>query len=156
MNGIINYLTKKTGGNIHDNGTIEVTSNSFKEHPKNLLQQQGKFVAKPGEKNAWICFDFKNMEVEISDYSVQSSSSCCIKNWVFEISKDGQDWKIVDTHVDCNDLKPKNIVKTYKVQEKSFVRYCRLRHNGQFIDYIPINVMIINRIELYGRLKMKS
>ena len=122
MNGIINYLTKKTGGNIHDNGTIEVTSNSFKEHPKNLLQQQGKFVAKPGEKNAWICFDFKNMEVEISDYSVQSSSSCCIKNWVFEISKDGQDWKIVDTHVDCNDLKPKNIVKTYKVQEKSFVR----------------------------------
>ena len=25
FNGIINYLTNKTGGNIHDNKTIEVT-----------------------------------------------------------------------------------------------------------------------------------
>lgn len=27
LNGIISYLNKKTGSNIHDNGTIEVTSN---------------------------------------------------------------------------------------------------------------------------------
>ena len=40
FNGIIKYLTGKTGGNIHDNGTINVSSNSIygnKGHPKNLL-----------------------------------------------------------------------------------------------------------------------
>ena len=29
FDGIINYLTNKTGGNIHDNGTVEVTNNSI-------------------------------------------------------------------------------------------------------------------------------
>lgn len=40
FDGLLRYLSDKTGGNIHDNGTIEVTSNSIASdgsHPKYLL-----------------------------------------------------------------------------------------------------------------------
>ena len=68
FNGIIKYLTDKTGGNIHDNGTIEVTSNSIEgsNHPKNLLDTCNYYGPEIKEANFWVCFDFKNMEIEIT------------------------------------------------------------------------------------------
>ena len=35
--GIMNHLTVESGGNIHDNGTVEITANSIHSnyHPKN-------------------------------------------------------------------------------------------------------------------------
>lgn len=37
--GIMHYLTQQTGGNIHDNGTIQITSNSIcgGHQPRNLV-----------------------------------------------------------------------------------------------------------------------
>ena len=79
LNGIINYLTNESGGNPHDNGTIEVTSNSICSpfcHPKNLLNsaQEEDYLPKSSELNAWVLFDFKNCEIQISKYSLKSSN----------------------------------------------------------------------------------
>lgn len=156
FNGIFNYLASKSSGNIHDNGTIDVSSNSINRvssHPKNLLQMNGNYVAKSGEKNAWVLFDFKNMEVEISDYIVKASSTCCMKNWVLEVSNDKSNWTVIDSHSNCNDLKTPNTIAKYHVQNKSFAKFVRIRHNGPFIDYFQSNVMIINRVEFFGRLR---
>ena len=69
--GIIHYLTLKTNGNIHDNGTIEVTTNSIgnSKHPRYLLSDDPRnYLAKSGATDFWVCFDFKNIEFEISSY----------------------------------------------------------------------------------------
>lgn len=157
FDGIINYLEIKTGGNIHDNGTIEVTSNSILEsgcHPKKLLQSSDDYYAtKRGDKNAWVCFDFKNMEIEITDYRIKRGPSCNIKNWIFEISNDGNNWTTIDQHFNCDDLEIKTSIKTFKVQKNHFSRFCRIRHCGEFCNYLSRNTMETSRIEFYGKLK---
>lgn len=156
FDGIINYLGEKTGGNIHDNGTIEVTSNSILRpgcHPKYLLQSDDRYATIRGDKNAWVCFDFKNMKIEITDYRIQRGPSCNIKNWIFEISNDGNNWTTIDQHYNCDDLEKKTSIKTFKVQKNHLSRFCRIRHNGEFCDYNSGNTMQTDRIEFYGKLK---
>lgn len=163
LNGVINYLTEKTGGNVHDNGTIEVKSNSVLEsscHPKNLLKKNNDFkqyAAVRGFQNAWISFDFKKMELKITDYMIRSASSCNMKNWVLEISDDGNKWEIIDKRMNCLDLNQGQFkVKLFKVEKSRFARFCRFRHCGEFDNYLQSNAMQISGVEFYGKLKIYS
>ena len=152
-------MTKKTGGNIHDNGTIEVTSNSiFKSnHPKKLLDfdKTNYYNAECGQTDFWICFDFKNIEIEIYSYSIKSfNANCChLKNWVIEISNDQVNWEKIDEHLNCEDLNKSLITKTFQVNQNHFSRYCRLHHIGETSNYDSIRCPGFRCIEFYGKLK---
>lgn len=162
LQGIIHYLTKKTGGNIHDNGTIEVTTNSLNTFhpPKNLVDfsdPQLFYHSENRNQNIWLCFDFKNMEIEVSSYSIKSApgykeNKGNLKNWVFEVSNDGKNWTIVDQRSNNSDLNGESIIKTYDVKEKKFSRYCRIRHSGEYWG-IESYCIHLGRVEFYGRLK---
>lgn len=161
LNGIIKYLTDKTGGNIHDNNTIEVTTNSPYSiyHPKNLLDSisGNDYYSKVRDQNAWVCFDFKKMKIEISNYSIKSSNinpGCHhIKNWVFEISDDGDKWTKIDEHSNYTELNGNLITKTFEVSQKRFARFCRLRNNGEYYGSNNNYSLVLNSIEFYGRLQ---
>jgi hypothetical protein len=77
FDGIISYLTLKYGGNVHDKGLIETTSNGVygSYYLKNTLDLQNRdsFFHSNGESNSWICYDFKDMEVAPLHYSIMSS-----------------------------------------------------------------------------------
>lgn len=165
FNGIIHYLTEKTGGNIHKNGTIELTSNSTissanHQEPENVLDYQSNscFGAKSGSKDFWVCFDFKNRKIEITDYTIQSYrfSSGHLKNWVLETSKDNENWTQIDQHSDDLALNGMNKIASFKANPKGFARYCRIRHTGEFWDYRPFASPGFSKIEFYGRLKSKK
>ena len=79
MNGIFKYLTDIAGGNPHDNHVIEVTSNSIMSpsyHPKNLLDfdSNKKYFPIPKSNDAWVLFDFKNIKIEVTSYSIKSAN----------------------------------------------------------------------------------
>ena len=162
FNGIFNYLTSKTGGNIHDNGTIEVTSNSIQYdasyHPKHLtcLSQNNYFVNGSFSDEVWVCFDFKNMEIEITSYaikSIQREKGCAhIKNWSIEISNDGEKWEKIDEHSNYAELNGPDIVKAFDVSPRIFARYCRFVHNNDYYGNLDYNLGL-NSIEFYGKLK---
>lgn len=160
FNGIIKYLTDKTHGNIHDNGTIEVTSDSILPGypPKNLLNtiKKDQYQSK-GLSLAWILFDFKDMRIELSNYTIESCSWSKnighIKSWVIEISDDNQSWSIIDQKDDCPDLNDRDAVRTYEVQPNKFSRYVRFRHTAECWDGGTFG---FNAIEFYGRLKIPS
>jgi hypothetical protein len=98
---MIGYLTLKCGGNVHDNGLIEVTASSIcgsspSYHPKNAvdLQNRSSFFESKGEPNSWICYDFKDMEITPSHYSILSypsepNQNDHPKSWCLEVSVDG-------------------------------------------------------------------
>ena len=159
FSGIIKYLTNETGGNIHDNGTIEISSNSIFNsnfHPKNLLNSDSNiYEAKNGERYATVVFDFKNMEIEISKYTIKSCSyepyEGHIKNWVIEISNNLNDWTVIDEHVNSNELNDYDAVETFSVAQLKFARYCRFRHTGDYWGYNDF-AMGLSSIEFYGRL----
>ena len=104
---------------------------------------------------AWICFDFKNYEVEISNYSIKSYDSDSYhnpKNWVIEISNDGVNWITIDEQKNYTELKGTNVVKTFKVKANKFSRYCRFRHTGEYWGCSGYTLRF-NSIEFYGHLK---
>lgn len=156
LNGIISYLNNKTGSNIHDNGTIEVTSNITSSNylPKNVVDFNNDNCYSTGSRdtNAWICFDFKNREIEISSYTIKSASTPGhAKNWVIEVSNDGSNWTKIHEVTDCSELNGNSNIKTFEVQRKQKCRYCRFRHNGEYWDMPGYNFRI-GCIEFYGHL----
>ena len=156
--GIINYLTEKTGGNIIDNGTINLTSiyPTYNTHPKFLLYQTQSYHFKP---NDIICYDFKNMKVKISSYTIKSSGNLVghIKNWAIEISDDGESWTEIDKHTNDSTLNSPNKIATFKVTQNNFARFCRFRYIGdywkQISGYTALSIRI-DSIEFYGMLKL--
>lgn len=155
------YLTDKTGGNIHDNGTIEVTTNSIREsyeHPKCLLdfKESNYYAAKFGESNFWVCFDFKDMKIKLTNYSIKSFASSIdghLKNWVIEISNDGNVFKTIDSHSNNSELKGRLITKTFTIQSCVFARYYRLRHINEFWGCDSKHSSGFAKIEFYGELQ---
>ena len=155
-NGIIKYLTNKTGGNIHKNGTIEVTCNrsTSNDVPSNLLDfDKSNFYEASGRFDIWICFDFKDMKVNISNYSIHTispNSSHHLKSWVIEISNDKNTWTSIDEHSDCGELNNDNITATFDVKKNEFARYVRLRQTSEPWGG---NYLWFNCMEFYGYLQ---
>lgn len=93
--GIFSYLTKDEGKNIHDSCIIEVNTNSlFSDdfHPKNLLNFCKKIYKANRSNSIIIIFDFKQMKIDITGYSIETAKSLPKqgqpKSWKLEISND--------------------------------------------------------------------
>lgn len=71
--GIMRYLTTKTGGNIHDNKTIEITTNSItseRKHPRNVVDyQRSNIYDCYNTSDVFICFNFKILAPNIGGWS---------------------------------------------------------------------------------------
>lgn len=164
LNGIINYLTVKTHGNIHDNGTIELSCNSINPismktnyHPKFLLNSNNDlgYLSSCEYRNIWILFDFKQMQIEISCYTIRIGHRTInqIKDWNIEISNDKNNWQKIDSHSDYPGL-TQNTTKTFNVEPNHFARYCRL--NFEVKKNTNNRAIAFNAIEFYGKLKLED
>ena len=171
FHGIMRFLTEKTGGNIHDNKTIEITTNSIygnnmKYHPKCLVDYNNDEYYDSAQKDARICFDFKERRIQLSSYSIKShsngpgdgksyNSSGHLRNWVVEVSNDGESWETVDRHENDPTLNGSNIVGTFNIQTKlrSFYRFVQLRQTGYSWYDINKYDIFFYYIEFYGKLK---
>lgn len=178
--GIIDYLTTKAGENIHQNGMIEVQANSQltqtglknRYSPQYVVNKMGItsnlfYAAEKGQTLFWLCFDFKSMRVEISGYAIrntQYANVANIRNWVFEISDDNQNWTQIDNQSDCQLFKTSSATGYFSATSSRFVRYCRFRHTGEFwnpkfntskggSDVVSNSYVGIQCIEFYGKLK---
>lgn len=140
--GIMHYLTNQTTGNIHDNGTIKITTNSFFNndntyHPKNLVDYlNNNYYSSNDEPDTFICFDFKDRPIQLTNYAIKSHSSrpnyCHLRNWVIEVSNDNENWETVDYHSNDSRLNGSNITAIFKVNKElsDFYRFIRLRQTG--------------------------
>lgn len=161
LNGIFRFLTDKTKGNIHDNGTIEITSNSIlsDDHPRNLVDYENdNFYQCEDRPNAYVCFDFKKMSVHLTNYTIKNGDSLrhfYLRNWAVEVSLDGQNWTEIDHHENDPILNGAFNSHTFTVSEKDgFYRFVRLRlfnknwstESHKFTVWFPF-------IEFFGKLK---
>jgi hypothetical protein len=86
--GIISCLTQKHGGNVHDKGIVSITSKSvFYDDPKyagrnvadltsdldrNVADFTGSIFQSGHEPGQWICWDFHEMRVSLTYYTIKS------------------------------------------------------------------------------------
>jgi hypothetical protein len=103
QDGIISYLSKKCGGNVHDKGIVTITSNRFASpelygHPGNVADLNRKtcfaFVHVSG---LWICWDFHTMRLRPSHYTIAAWG---LSSWILEGSVDGASWTQIDRQRD--------------------------------------------------------
>ncbi|KAK8842714.1 hypothetical protein M9Y10_025575 [Tritrichomonas musculus] len=164
--GIMRYLTQKTGGNIHDNGTIEITTNSFSKanyQPKNLVDyDKDNYYHSNDDIMANIYFDFKEKSVQLVNYTIKSYSQESytghLRSWTIEVSDNGKDWLEIDRHEDDDSLNGPNRIVTFNVKNtnNAFHRFVRLHQTGNNWNGNGRNFIYFYNIEFYGKLKQPS
>lgn len=159
--GIINYFKTKKEGEL--NNYIKITSTKLESdshstiHVVNYQEKRDYFSSGPFE-NPWICFDFKDKKIILSNYTIRGyHSSNQPRSWViegtnFDDNDSNDKWETIDEHKDCDDLKGGNKTHTFSIKNsnnKSY-RYIRMRSTG--IDWCNGRYLCINAIEFYGSL----
>ncbi|KAK8844869.1 hypothetical protein M9Y10_021040 [Tritrichomonas musculus] len=164
FDGIMRFLSKTTGGNIYDNGTIDITSNSIldiqKYNPKNLVDyDNNNGYASKDDGNAFICFDFKDKSIQLTNYTIQSNNSGPnyhhLKNWLLEVSNDGSNWVEIDRHENCSKLNSQNIIAMFEIhQSHDYYRFARIRQIGNsWAFWGNHNSLFFYTIEFFGNIK---
>jgi hypothetical protein len=134
--GMINYLTRQHGGNVHDTGTVAVTSKSVYAHPdfaiRNIADLPGEsWFRSRNEPGQWICWDFLRMRLRPTHYTARAVYPF-MRSWVIESSLDGQNWTEIDRKTDTDDLKNNhNRVAAFEVSKVAECRFIRLTQTGK-------------------------
>ena len=160
LDGMIAYLTRECGGNVHDKGVIAATSSGvYYEHvPENAVDVwTDSYFASSNEPNSWICYDFKDRRVIPTSYSVRSywnASGDHLKSWVVEVSNDGTEnsWKEIDRRDNNNDLNGKHVTANFKISRvpnESF-RFFRLRQTAK--NHQDRYYLAMTSLEIFGTL----
>jgi hypothetical protein len=149
LDGIISYLTKKHGGNVHAKGIVTITSSSVvRLHcaPQNAadLTSDSAFVSK-NEPGSWICWDFGETRVRPANYTIRAFY---LKSWDLEGSLDGSSWTVIDRRSDTQDFKGGWVTASFPVSNQVECRFIRLtqtaeRHRGN-------NYLGVRAVEFFG------
>ena len=157
FNGILKYLSDKTGGNIVDNGTISLTADSEDCPVKNMIRfDSTDYYRHLNQSMEKILFDFKNRSVKISKYSIHTgtynTNGGHLKSWVLEGSNDNEHWEEIDNRSNDSSLNGNRYSSSFEAQQKrnEFYRFIRLRQTG--IAWCPQsdNRFEIRYIEFFG------
>jgi hypothetical protein len=98
LNGIVSYLARKAGRNVHDAGVVTVTTSSVQtaNTGKNAADvETGRFFCSKDLPGQWICYDFHEMRVRPTEVALRSylgPGGYNLKSWVIEGSNDGEKW----------------------------------------------------------------
>ncbi|KAK8839261.1 hypothetical protein M9Y10_032192 [Tritrichomonas musculus] len=119
---LIDYLTKKSGGDVSENHTVNVTSSSNNGNSKLVadLQNTQSCFQLNNEQSGWIQYDFVERRVIPTSYTIRTRpdyDSYHPRNWAIEGSNTGKEneWTILDRRTNDTSLSGKSVSKTFKI-----------------------------------------
>jgi hypothetical protein len=161
LDGIVAYLTRIGGGNVHDLNVVHVTASSTYAHtavcaPKNIadLQTDSNFGSS-NLPNQWICYDFRDMRIRPTHYTIKSCfdarvNDTNLKQWIVEVSDDGSQWTDIDSREFNNDLNGPSQIRSFPVADGAVCRYIRLRQTGK--NHCGNHFLAFSAFEIFGTL----
>jgi hypothetical protein len=164
LEGIISYLTREYGGNVHDRGIVTVTSSepyssdsSYAAKNAADLTADSYFYSK-NAPNQWLCYDFGDRRIILTHYSIRSryngsADDLYPKSWVIEILNEGSNWEEVDRRENDSSLKGRNQTQLFKVSRLVECRLVRLRQVGKNHYSSSDDRLVISGFEIFGLLK---
>jgi hypothetical protein len=157
--GIISYLTKKHGGNVHEKGIVTITSKSVYSDgdPKWALKNVADLTSETsdraflskGEPGQWVCWDFREMRVRPTHYTIRTFS---LKSWVVEGSLDGESWTEIDQQTNNQDFKDGTATASFAVSKTGECRFIRLTETGKTHPPFPGDSLLLCAVEFFGTL----
>jgi hypothetical protein len=161
LDGVISYLTAKVGGNVHDKGAISVTASSASSPAKIVvdLQNRASYFQSKNEPNSWICYDFKEMKIAPTCYSLVSAPYAANwanhpKSWCLEVSRDGREWVEAHRVTDNGALKGPNQIATLEATTAVTGRFVRLRQTAK--THCNQDYLLVAALEIFGVLREPS
>jgi len=117
-------------------GLIRVTASSTMNDSTPLATAVGReavrCVTKPAE-NSWMAFDFGQVKIKPTHYMLRHYSSWdteALRFWIFEGSRDGQNWQQIKRHDNDGSLSKAGQMYTWKVSSNSYYSQFRIRMLG--------------------------
>jgi hypothetical protein len=104
----------------------------------------------PHTKNNWVCYDFKEMRIVPTHYTVRTYGYARLKSWLVEMSVVGKSWREVAREEGTEQLKGKWITATFAVTsggECRFIRLVNIGTNREGHDQLAISAW-----EIFGSL----
>jgi hypothetical protein len=77
FDGIISYLARKCGGQVGNRGIVSITASRRGNPTDYPLRNVADFENRTlfctnSEINSWICYEFKNLRIQLTHYSIHS------------------------------------------------------------------------------------
>jgi hypothetical protein len=159
LEGIISYLTKKHGGNVHEKGIVTITSKSVCDDPRYALKNvadltSGCSFRSKDEPGQWVCWDFREMRVQPTHYTIDAGF---LKSWVVEGSLDGKSWTEIDQQTNNQDFKDWETA-SFAVSRPVECRFIRLTQTDEnhddddSLDNDGRNELRLYDVEFFGTL----
>jgi hypothetical protein len=169
--GIIAYLTKQSGGNVHECKIVEVTTGSFEKEGgwpggalKNVVDMEvNSFFWSQYRRldqdishtrTSWICYDFKAKRIVPSHYAVRTNDNGSggqhLKSWLVETSDDGTTWREVDHKENNDDLNGSSLTGRFAISGGGACRFIRLVNIGRC--HQGHDILFISAWEVFGTL----
>jgi hypothetical protein len=165
--GIVAYLSRQCGGNVHERNVVCITSSKPKRDEPEWAAKNAADLANdsffcsayrptsadiPHEANNWICYEFKTRTIRPTHYAVRTypytPGAAHLKNWVVESSADGQNWVEIDRKADSAELNGKNRLGIWEVATSEPCRFIRLTNIGR--NHFGDDSLAISAFELFG------
>jgi hypothetical protein len=143
-----------------DRDVISITASSAvnaQTHPlRNLADfRNPTYSATDNLPNSWICYDFKNMRINLTHYSIRTrcdNNSDHLRSWTLEGSIDGQSWIEFDRRENDTSLNRQGAIVTFDISSSTDCRYIRVRQLGK--NSSGSDHLVINGIEFFGKVKI--
>jgi hypothetical protein len=150
LDGIISYLTKTHGGNLHDKGIVTVTSKSV--GPSYRVQDVLDLVPvsrfeSMNEPGQWICWDFHQRRVRPTHYALRT---VYLKSWVVEGSLDGRSWTEIDRRTHNRNFMLMLSLASFTASNQGDFRFIRLSQTGK--NHWGEDVLRFAAVEFFGTL----
>jgi hypothetical protein len=163
IDGIISYLSRQCGGNVHTKGVVTITGNPYSDGSRSHaalnaanLTENSYFYSK-NEPNQMLTYDFGDRRIKPTHYSIRSrhdgnDDNVYLRSWVIEGSIDGQTWRQLDRREDDFTLKSGNKIQVFEVHLSTDCRLVRLHQTGPNHYSRPDNCLVVSGFELFGSL----
>jgi hypothetical protein len=150
VEGIIYYLTRKDGGNVHEKGIVTVTSKAVAvDRDVRYLADLATVLAfqSTGGRREWVRWDFHKMRVRPTHYTIRSM---LLKSWVVEGSLDAKAWTEIDRQTDNQDFKGGWGAASFAVSNSTECRFIRLTQTGE--NHVGDDSLLVSAGEFFGTL----
>jgi hypothetical protein len=157
--GIIEYLTRQHGGNLHDLGFVTVSASHPDESTtlfpaRNILDiKTDTSFWSSDEVNQWCQIDFRAIRIKPTHYSLQSPAGRVWPvQWVIEGSANGRSdsWVILDSQNSSDALKHP-IMKVFPISQPIWCRFIRFRQTDR--NGAGHGIVSLRAFELYGEVE---
>jgi hypothetical protein len=150
--GILSYLTRKHGGNVHDRRIVTITSKSVDRNGARNYTfladlTTNMFFCSKDEPSQWVCWDFHGMCVRLTGYTIHTPDSNQLKSWVVRGSVDGTSWMDIDRRINSVDLS-RGETASFAVSKCG--ELCHIAVVQENWNHWQKNVLCIKAVEFFG------